>query len=61
MKQYCSEDIAKYCPNLKPGAPEMRQCFFENMSSFSDTCQTALKKLRHGGGHHHGGGGGGGG
>ena len=32
MKQYCSEDIAKYCPNMKPGTPEMRQCFFENMS-----------------------------
>lgn len=61
MKQYCSEDIAKYCASAKPGTPDMRQCVFENMSSFSYTCQDALKKLRHGGGHHHGSGGGGGG
>jgi multidrug efflux system membrane fusion protein len=59
MKQYCSDDIAKYCPNMKPGTPEMRECFFQNMSSFSDTCTAALKKLRSG--HHRGGGGGGGG
>lgn len=57
MKQYCSDDIAKYCPNLKPGTPEMRQCFFQNMPSFSDTCRNALAKLRSG--HHHFGGGGG--
>ena len=56
MKQYCSDDIAKYCPNLKPGTPEMRQCFFQNMQSFSDTCRSALQKLR--GGHHRSGGGG---
>ena len=55
MKQYCSDDIAKYCPNMKPGTPEMRECFFQNMSSFSDTCTAALRKLRSGG-HHHGGG-----
>lgn len=59
MKQYCSDDIAKYCPNMKPGTPEMRECFFQNMSSFSSTCTDALKKLRSG--HHHRGGGGGGG
>ncbi len=58
MQQYCSEDIAKYCATEKPGTPEMRQCFFQNMSSFSDTCTAAIKKLRSGGGHHHHGGGG---
>jgi multidrug efflux system membrane fusion protein len=58
MKQYCADDIAKYCPNMKTGTPEMRQCFFQNMSSFSDTCTGALRKLRSG--HHRGGGGGGG-
>jgi multidrug efflux system membrane fusion protein len=61
MKQYCSDDIAKYCPNIKPGTLDMRQCFFQNMSSFSDTCTAAMRKLRGSGGHHHGGGGGGGG
>ena len=60
MKQYCSDDIAKYCPTAKPGTPDMRTCVFQNMDSFSDTCKTALAKLRHGGGHHHGGGGSGG-
>jgi hypothetical protein len=58
IKQYCGDDLAKYCPNIKPGSPEMRECFFQNMSSFSSTCTDALKKLRSG--HHHGGGGGGG-
>jgi multidrug efflux system membrane fusion protein len=58
MKQYCSADIAKYCPNMQPGSPELRQCFFENRDSFSDTCRQQMAKLRHGG--HHGGGGGGG-
>ncbi|HEY1708707.1 MAG TPA: efflux RND transporter periplasmic adaptor subunit [Rhizomicrobium sp.] len=57
MKQYCSADIAKYCPKLQPGTPEMRACFFQNMESFSDTCREQLSKLR--GGHHRGGGGGG--
>ena len=60
MKQYCGDDIAKYCPNLKPGTPEMRQCFFQNMESFSDTCRNALAKLRNGRRHFGGGGFGGG-
>jgi hypothetical protein len=60
LKQYCSADIAKYCPNMKPGSSEMRACFFQNRDSFSDDCQAALKKLRRGGGGRHGGGGGGG-
>lgn len=57
LKQYCSDDIAKNCPNMAPGSVELRHCIFQNMSSFSDTCTAALKKLRSG--HHHGGGGGG--
>jgi multidrug efflux system membrane fusion protein len=60
MKQYCSDDIAKYCPNMQPGTPDLRACVFQNMSSFSSTCTDALKKLRSGGHHHSGGGGGGG-
>jgi multidrug efflux system membrane fusion protein len=60
MKQYCSEDIAKYCPNMAPGSPDARRCFFENRDSFSDTCKAEMSKLRRGGGHHRGGGGGGG-
>lgn len=57
MKQYCAADIAKYCPNFKPGTPELRQCFRQNMESFSDTCRNALMKLR--GGRRRSGGGGG--
>ena len=59
MKQYCAADLAKYCPNVKPGTRDARMCFFQNRDSFSDTCKNALAKLRHGG--RRGGGGGGGG
>ncbi|MGN6516859.1 MAG: MdtA/MuxA family multidrug efflux RND transporter periplasmic adaptor subunit [Rhizomicrobium sp.] len=58
MKQYCSADLAKYCPGIKPGLPEARRCFFQNRDNFSDDCKNALAKLRRGG--HRGGGGGGG-
>ena len=62
MKQFCSADIAKYCPG-KTGR-DMFMCVRENRDSFSETCQTALKKFRRpggGGGGGFGGGGGGGG
>src|ERR1700712_4381662 len=60
MKQYCSADIAKYCDG-KTGR-DLFMCTRENRDSFSDACQTALKKMRHaGGGGGRGGSGGGGG
>jgi len=60
LKQFCSTDIAKYCPNLT--GREAMMCIFQNRDSFSDTCQAALKKMRGaGGGGRRGGGGGGGG
>ncbi|MEI9995819.1 MAG: efflux RND transporter periplasmic adaptor subunit [Rhizomicrobium sp.] len=60
MKQYCSADLAKYCPG-KTG-PDLFMCLRENRDSFSDPCLQALKKMRRAGGRggHHGGGGGGG-
>lgn len=57
MKQYCSADLAKYCPNMKPGSPEIRRCFFQNRDNFSDDCKSALAKLRRGAHHRSGGGG----
>jgi len=61
MKQYCAADMKKFCPKAAAGTPEARQCFRENMSSFSDDCRNALAKLRRGmsgGGFGFGGGGG---
>jgi len=59
MKQYCSADLAKYCPS-KTGR-DLFMCLRENRDSFSDTCQAALKTLRKAGGGGRGGGFGGGG
>jgi membrane fusion protein, multidrug efflux system len=61
MKQHCAADMKKFCPRAAAGTPEARQCFRENMSSFSDDCRNALAKLRRrmsGGGFGFGGGGG---
>ena len=58
MKQYCSADLAKYCPG-KTGRDHF-MCLRENRDSFSDACQSALKKMRRAGGGGRGGGGGGG-
>jgi len=57
MKQYCSADLAKYCPG-KTGR-DLFMCLRENRDSFSDACQAALKKMRRAGGGGRGGGGGG--
>lgn len=64
MKQYCAADMQKFCPKAVPGTPEARQCFRQNMASFSDGCRDAMAKMRRGmsgGGFGFGGGGGGGG
>jgi multidrug efflux system membrane fusion protein len=62
----CKEDLAKLCPQAKPGTREMRTCLFENRDSLSEGCSTAQRAMRRGfggsgGGGRRGGGGGGGG
>ncbi len=60
LKQFCADDLKKYCPDAKPG-PDTFMCLRQNRDSFSDACQAALKKLPHrrsGGGGFGGGGGG---
>lgn len=45
LKQYCADDLKKYCPDAKPG-PDLFMCLRQNRDSFSDSCQAALKKMR---------------
>ena len=52
----CTADMAKFCAD-KTG-PDARQCRTDNMSKFSDACQTALKARAAAGGGRQGGGGG---
>ena len=56
LKQFCADDMKKYCPNAQPGADTF-MCLRQNRDNFSSTCQDALQKLR---GARRGGGGGGG-
>ena len=56
LKQFCADDMKKYCPNAQPGADTF-MCIRQNRDNFSADCQAALKKLR-GGGRRGGGGGG---
>lgn len=56
----CGDDIKKLCPSAQPGSREARLCLFQNRDSLSDTCSSALSKMRNGGGRRAGGGGGGG-
>ena len=53
----CTADMAKFCAD-KTG-PDARQCRTDNMSKFSDACQTALKARAAAGAGRQGGGGGG--
>jgi membrane fusion protein, multidrug efflux system len=46
LKQFCADDLKKYCPNAAAG-PDLFMCLRQNRDSFSDTCQAALKKLPH--------------
>ena len=55
LKQFCADDLKKYCPNAQPGADTF-MCLRQNRDNFSSTCQNALQKLR--GGRRGGGGGG---
>ena len=42
----CKSDIQKYCSAAEPGTPAMGKCMKDNMSSFSDACQTHMKTAR---------------
>jgi hypothetical protein len=53
----CVADMAKFCAD-KTG-PDARQCRTDNMTKFSDACQTALKARAAAGAGRQGGGGGG--
>lgn len=55
LKQFCADDMKKYCPNAQPG-PDTFMCLRQNRDNFSASCQEALQKLRSG---RRGGGGGG--
>jgi multidrug efflux system membrane fusion protein len=46
LKQYCTEDLKKYCPGATAG-PGLFMCLRQNRDSFSSTCQAALQKLPH--------------
>lgn len=46
LKQFCSDEMKKYCPDAKAG-PDLFICLRQNRDSFSDTCRAALKKLPH--------------
>jgi multidrug efflux system membrane fusion protein len=48
IKQYCGADMQKYCPKMTPGTPEARECFRNNLSNFSSTCQDQMAKMRSG-------------
>ena len=55
LKQFCADDLKKYCPNAQPSADTF-MCLRQNRDNFSGACQDALQKLR--GGRRGGGGGG---
>lgn len=46
LKQFCSEDLKKYCPGATAGQA-LFMCLRQNRDSFSDSCQSALQKLPH--------------
>ena len=61
MTEACKEDLAKLCPQAKPGSRDMRICLFQNRDSLSDGCSSAMRAMRRGGGGGGRSGGGGGG
>lgn len=45
VMQNCRDDLAKYCPNSKPGDGTMRDCMKSNFRSFSATCKQTLREM----------------
>ena len=50
MTEACKEDLAKLCPQAKPGSRDMRICLFQNRDSLGEGCSTAMRAMRRGGG-----------
>lgn len=42
----CSDDIAKYCKDLKPGKGSMIKCLQKNEGKLSDECRARLEESR---------------
>ena len=41
----CSEDIAKFCKDVKPGQQALMQCLEKNEAQLSDACKTYEAKM----------------
>jgi len=46
MRQACSADFQKSCPDAKPGNGALAACIKQNQDSFSDPCKTAIAQMR---------------
>ena len=46
MLQACGADFHKFCPDAKPGGGAIAACIKQNRDSFSDSCRSALPRMR---------------
>ena len=45
MRQACSADFLKVCPDAKPGHGAIAACIKQNHDSFSDPCKSAITEM----------------